>query len=91
MDDIEEKLEHSISKMASRADFLEFVQLLQADYEHNIDFWENQSLGDFLKALHAYASGDGGYLPECAGSPETPTWQCFADMLAAARAFYLTD
>lgn len=87
MDYIEEKLEKSLAEMASKEDFVCFLQLLLDDYQENHSFWQNQDLHSFLTALRAYCAGEGGYMDHLAIDRAVPNWSNFAEMLCAARAF----
>jgi hypothetical protein len=75
--------------VASRESFAAYVRGLSAELAARPAYWENVSLGDFLRALAAYADDVPGYLAN-SGSPvdaEQPSWQLFAVLLTGARVY----
>jgi len=85
MEDIDDAMESAIETMKTRSDFGDFLDLLIADCEENLDYWTNKDLQSFLYGLRQYARA-----PELVSDdihPEKPTWASFADMLSVARAF----
>jgi len=75
--------------VASREDFVAFVERLRADLVLHPDEWENPTLAGFLEALSAYAQNVPGYTRNTKSSidPEQPSWQLFALILAGARVY----
>jgi hypothetical protein len=80
-------------QVADRKSFIQFLQLLQKDFEQNKADWENQDLGSFLEAMTQYAEDIEGYyqnLTRQTGekiSPNEPTWRVFADILRGAKVY----
>jgi hypothetical protein len=77
------------SAISSRKDFVVFLNQLLADYLKNGKNWENQSLGDFLEALSAYAEDVDGYYHNMAipVDADSASWRVFADMLRGATVY----
>lgn len=86
--------ERLLERIASRDDFLTFLDALRADYERmeaeEADAppspfrpaargWENVRLRDFLEAMHAWARD--------ADVDEAPSWRAFAEFLLAGKAY----
>ena len=86
--------ERFLERVASRADFLSFLDALHADYESMqadeadppaspfrpaARGWENVRLGDFLGAMRAWARD--------ADVEEAPSWRAFAELLLAGKAY----
>lgn len=80
----------------SKAEFLSFLAALRQDliasqsaerstpstpYGAAVRGWQNRDLVRFLEAMHAWAADMGDRLPE------TPSWQGFANLLAAAKVY----
>lgn len=74
--------------ITSRSDLAAFVHQLARDCQSNAEQWENASLPTFLEAMGAWIEDMAGYC-ESRGQPvpETPSWQTFAEILAAARMY----
>ena len=77
------------SAISSRQDFIIFLQRLLADYSKSGNNWENQSLGDFLESLSAYATDVPDYYKNMsiAVDADTASWRVFADMLRGATVY----
>jgi len=72
----------------NRTDFINFVRLLQKDYEDNGDNWENGDLQSYLYGiLSAADTAEVVYANTGRRLPNPPTWQFFAEMLVTAT-FY---
>jgi len=80
-------------QVATREDFVSFVEALRIDLrDHGAD-WESTSLDDYLEALGGYVEDIGPPLDEIIqeGEPRTPepdpSWRLFARILLVAS-FY---
>ncbi len=47
-----------VEKVASKADFVKFLQELSRDFEDNTDEWENWTISAYLESISAYISDD---------------------------------
>lgn len=76
-------------EVASRQDFVAFVDSLRVDLAANPAEWESPDLASFLEALAAYARDVPGYLRNVSSriDPERPSWELFALVLAGARVY----
>jgi len=77
------------AKVASRQDFIKFVEYLNADYRERKSEWENGDLESFLGGLSAFANDMGGFYRNMgeAVDIETVTWRMAAQMLLAASVY----
>jgi hypothetical protein len=76
------------ARVNSRDEFVAFVRSLLDDLRAHESQWGNRELGTYLEALAAWTEDFDGYF-ENRGEPlpKEPSWQLFADMLAAARVY----
>ncbi|HEY5722707.1 MAG TPA: hypothetical protein VIT45_10330 [Allosphingosinicella sp.] len=77
------------SAVASRADFLCFLEYLRADRADNKGEWENNDLGSFLAGLEGFCHDIDGYYLNAGEvvDVETITWRMAAQMLLAATVY----
>jgi hypothetical protein len=75
--------------VGSRADFVRFVDYLNADYSERRDEWENNSLESFLSGLAGFTQDMGGFYRNRGESidVEVITWRMAAQMLLAAKVY----
>jgi hypothetical protein len=75
--------------VSSRADFVRFVNYLNADYSERRNEWENDSLGSFLGGLSGFANDMSGFYKNMGESVdvEAITWRMAAQMLLAAKVY----
>lgn len=84
----ERALEEALRRVESRADLVNFLNLLRRDCEMRVSEWENRSVPDFLSALAAWTDDMEGYFSNHGEQmPTEPTWKLIALMLAAARVY----
>jgi hypothetical protein len=78
----------AIRGISSRSDLATFVHQLARECKSNGGQWENTTLPTFLEAMGAWIEDMPGYY-EFRGQavPEAPSWQTFAEILAAARTY----
>lgn len=76
-------------KIQSRADFVRFVEYLNADYRQKPSEWENDTLASFLAGLSGFAQDMGGFYKNMGQSVdiEVVTWRIAAQMLLAAKVY----
>jgi hypothetical protein len=75
----------SVDEIASRADFISFLQAMQSELDEHPEEWENRDLKSFLAAAAAWVEDmDGFFLGRGEDTP-SPDWRAVAHMLAAAR------
>ena len=76
--------------MATRTEFVAFIDELCQNLRDHPDEWENQSLELFLAGLRGFAANSAGYYANIGENDvevDVPTWRGFADMLLAAKAY----
>ena len=85
---VEDLFEYAKS-VSSRADFVRFVDYLNADYRERHEEWENDNLESFLGGLSGFANDMGGFYKNMgeAIDIEVITWRMAAQMLLAAKVY----
>jgi hypothetical protein len=75
--------------VASREDFVKFVEHLNHDYQQKRDDWSNQTLDGFLGGLSGFANDMAGYYKNMGEviDIERITWRMAAEMLLAATVY----
>ena len=75
--------------VASREDFVKFVEYLNHDYQQKSDDWENKTLEQFLGGLSGFANDMAGYYKNMGEvvDVERITWRMAAEMLLAATVY----
>ncbi|NJN87413.1 MAG: hypothetical protein HC881_15285 [Leptolyngbyaceae cyanobacterium SL_7_1] len=70
----------------NRKDFVAYIRLLLEEMETGEIAYEPESAGDLLEAIGAYANDVHGSYKNMGieASPEEPTWQLFAQIVAGA-------
>lgn len=77
-----------VDRIQSKADLVEFIEALVADFRAHPENWENDSLERYLSALGNWLSDSDGYCRSRGlEAPVTPTWKNVADMLIAAKMY----
>lgn len=84
-----ENLFNYVKTIRSRADFVEFLNYFNGDYQHNRADWENDNLQDFLSGLEGFATDMDGYYKNTDKSVdvESISWRMVAEMLLAATVY----
>lgn len=84
-------MNHNLSdyKVNSRSSFAAFIELLREDFLQNPNEWENDTLGNFLEAMSAYAKDIQGYYNNfnLNINADEAQWQVFADILRGAKVY----
>jgi hypothetical protein len=75
--------------VASREDFVKFVEYLNHDYQQKRDEWGNKTLEQFLGGLSGFANDMAGYYKNMGEvvDVERITWRMAAEMLLAATVY----
>jgi hypothetical protein len=75
--------------VASREDFVKFVEYLNHDYQQKRDEWGNKTLEQFLGGLSGFANDMVGYYKNMGEvvDVERITWRMAAEMLLAATVY----
>jgi hypothetical protein len=75
--------------VASREDFVKFVEFLNHDFQQKRDDWENNTLEHFLGGLSGFANDMAGYYKNMGKvvDVEHITWRMAAEMLLAATVY----
>lgn len=75
--------------VASREEFVKFVEYLNQDYQQKRDDWGNTTLEQFLGGLSGFANDMAGYYKNMgeAVDLERMTWRMAAKMLLAATVY----
>lgn len=75
--------------VASREDFVKFVEYLNHDYQQKSDDWGNKTLEQFLGGLSGFANDMAGYYNNMGevADVERITWRMAAEMLLAATVY----
>jgi hypothetical protein len=72
----------------TRSELVTFIATLAREAARSSSNWENRDLPSFLEALAAWTEDmDGYFINHGLPVPEQPTWQTFAQMLAAAKIY----
>ena len=75
-------------KVATKTEFLQFLEELLADLKQNSDAWENPSLERYLEAIAAWVNASDSYYRNSGQpSPANVSWRFFAEALTAARIY----
>lgn len=81
-------LDTRVKSVASREEFVAFIDALRADLTAHADQWTNRSLDDFLEALAVWLRDVGSfYYDERLTLPSTPDWKSIAEMMLAAKCY----
>ena len=98
---MQERYYELLEQVNSRETFLRFLNVLAVDWQASqspktpasaspyspaADDWQNPSLGRFLDAMHSWALTQNAKTGD-PNLPEEPSWQSFAQMLAAAKVY----
>jgi len=74
--------------VTSKAQFLDFLEGLNADLRLNPEGWENSTLDRYLEAMAAWVAGcENCYRNTGQVAPPEPNWTFFAEVLTAARIY----
>ena len=74
--------------VATKAEFLQFLEDLREDLARNPDDWENPTLERYLEAMTAWVQASDGFYRNLGRSiPGNISWRFFAEALAAARIY----
>jgi hypothetical protein len=74
--------------VSTKADFIEFLELLISDLKANPDEWENKDLPSYLGAVTSWTEDmEGFYQNFNLPIPENADWQTFAAILLAAKMY----
>ena len=76
-------------KVASRDNFVEFIEHLNQDYQQKSADWENKTLEQFLSGLSSFTRDMAGYYKNMGEviDVEHITWRLAAEMLLAATVY----
>lgn len=81
---------HELSNsIESKKDFESFLAHLLADFKNNANDWENNTLENFLEALHAYTKDVEGYYKNMniPFDENNLSWKIFAQLLLGAKVY----
>ena len=82
------ELNEEVSAITTRADLVNFIEVLRADLITKPEKWENPTLESYLGALASWIGDmDGYYRNHGRDVPVAPTWKSIGEMLAAARVY----
>jgi hypothetical protein len=72
-----------------RESFVEFIELLHADFQRNSEQWENKTLGEFLEAMSRYAEDIQGYYDNTKQpvNADEASWTLFADIFKGSTMY----
>ncbi|XVN16198.1 hypothetical protein QZH46_10705 [Pseudomonas corrugata] len=75
--------------VATRENFIEFVECLVQDYSRHHAEWQNTSLSEFLSGLSGFANDMSGYYKNMGEVVDVDkiTWRIAAEMLLAATVY----
>lgn len=80
-----------VDQVATRKDFVAFVDALRNDLRDHAVTWESTSLGDYLEALGGYVEDLGPSLEDIVAEHEppepVPSWRLFARILLVASIY----
>ena len=80
-------MQDEVKIIDSREDLARFVDEMRRSLQDGQQ-WENRDLGSFLDAMAAWITDMDGYFENIGEPcPERPTWQTFAQILAAATIY----
>ncbi len=82
-------LSERVARVGSRADFIDFIGHVVADYREHPEQWENLDIGSFLDAMAGFCQGIEGYYKNKGKDVniETIDWQGLAQMILAATIY----
>ena len=77
-----------IESVSNKQQFLEFVNLLSADYRKNRDEWENKSIDLFLQAIEGWMEDmEAFYENSGLDTPKNINWNFLANMLYVGKIY----
>lgn len=80
-------MQDSIKEIRNREDLATFVEEMRASLKKGHQ-WENQDLESFFGAMAAWIDDMDGYFEnQGKACPEEPSWQTFAQILAASTIY----
>lgn len=80
------ELKSRADSVASRDDFVAFVDALRHDLTAHPEEWQNSTLNDFLESLAAWLQDmDGYYQNKQLPILSSPSWKNLAEMMLAAK------
>lgn len=84
-----DKVSELAPRVGTRADFIEFLNVLADDCRTNGAAWENRDLAGFLDALASFAEDIPGYYRNTGQAVDVsaPSWRGFAEMLCGGRLY----
>ncbi|RYE25910.1 MAG: hypothetical protein EOP51_02445 [Sphingobacteriales bacterium] len=75
-------------EIKTKADFIQFIDLMVADLKDNPQTWENRDLSSFLSAIGSWVEAmEGCYVNVNKPLPVDISWNAFADVLSAAKVY----
>ena len=82
------ELNEQVNRIQSKADLVEFIEILNQDLKLNPTEWENHTLERYLSALASWLEdSDGFYKNHNRPIPVSPSWKNIAEMLIAAKMY----
>jgi hypothetical protein len=83
-----ENITDKLQQVASKEDFINFIQLLILDLATKPHEWENKDLPNYLDAIASWAEDmEGYYINNALPVPENVDWKTFANILYAAKVY----
>ena len=77
-----------INEISSKADFVNFVELLTSNLKHNPEEWTNKTLPEYLESISSWTEDmEGYYQNNDLPIPENINWKVFANILIAAKMY----
>lgn len=79
----------SPENVTDRQSFIELCKLLKLDLDNNNGTWENNTLGNFLRAVAAYTEDIQGFYDNFNHgiNADIPSWRTFATILTGASVY----
>ncbi|MEQ6358029.1 hypothetical protein ABNX05_25880 [Lysinibacillus sp. M3] len=77
-----------IENVSNKQQFLDFVNLLSADFKKNRDEWENKSIDEFLQGIEGWVDSMEGFF-ENSGleTPQNINWNFLSIMLYVGKIY----
>ena len=77
-----------VDQITSKEQFVEFLNILIEELEHNGENFKNTKLNDFLKAMVAWVEDMEGFFSNTGKKlPDDTQWRIFAHILSASKMY----
>ncbi|MDM5248889.1 MULTISPECIES: hypothetical protein [unclassified Lysinibacillus] len=77
-----------IEQVATKDEFLEFLNMLSKDFKLNVDEWENKSINNYLEAIESWIEAmEGYYINSGLPVPNNIDWNFLATVFYVGKIY----